>query len=730
MEPLSQPRISGGKLHLLPVVFYGGVLLGAAECMYHHLGSGPAGALRANGMSWIVFMSLQAMLLTVSGVFGVVLVRLLRWASGRRGPASPGDMKKSRKESVEAGLIWFFAILPTVWVDLDHLVRFSHWPWMQYHHPEIFAGQVFSLTLVLSLVLAAASTKPSRWYLDLVSRNGWAQRMERALIAVAVFLVAAGAWQLRPSPVGRARASSTMGEESPALSLGGSGGRLSSNAPNILLFTVDTLRQDALGAYGGTPTPGFDTWISQGVRIDGWTCSPWTRPTFASLFSAVAPTGHGADKDRRVFPEVNWWPEVLQKKGYLTRAWVCNPHLEASLGFARGFSRFDHSSQIEILDPAAQMLWVRWLHRHLQERLDRGDRIIHRAQRWLGKSSDGPWMVWVHVLDPHMPYHLRGPHGEVDDPDPGPWIDPLRPYLDHGTVRDVRMIREVAPELSPGAKAALAEFYRREVLFLDRQVLGLLESAQRASGERPLLWVLAADHGEEFFDHGGFEHGHTLYSELLRVPLAFGGLDLPRNARAGSMKIEDVGPTVLSLLGFSPMELQGRAIGEIDSTLAPFVLGEDRSELLYRVLSPAAARAEEGEEASVEEGALASVETRAEANVEESAKEGSPVGDSLPCRPPCILAEDLLYGPQRTRFLFPDGKSVQRNDEQLSFAEVDACPRAAERLLPMDPAKLTERERALFRALDHWRAAAAKIPHAKIDDPALRARLRSLGYVQ
>ena len=35
--------------------------------------------------------------------------------------------------------------------------------------------------------------------------------------------------------------------------------------------------------------------------------------------------------------------------------------------------------------------------------------------------------------------------------------------------------------------------------------------------------VLTADHGEELFDHGGFEHGHSLHQELLHVPLVVWG---------------------------------------------------------------------------------------------------------------------------------------------------------------------------------------------------------------
>jgi arylsulfatase A-like enzyme len=32
--------------------------------------------------------------------------------------------------------------------------------------------------------------------------------------------------------------------------------------------------------------------------------------------------------------------------------------------------------------------------------------------------------------------------------------------------------------------------------------------------------VFLSDHGEEFLDHGDWVHGHTLFDELVRVPLS------------------------------------------------------------------------------------------------------------------------------------------------------------------------------------------------------------------
>ncbi len=657
---------------MLPLIGLCGALLGAAECFYHRSGPPPIGHPRHDGASWLGIIGLQALLFLLPA-----LLALLAKMAVRAGFSRP----RSGASSSGLFLCWVAALFPTLWVDLDHLARFSHWPLLSYYHETLFAWETLGLACVAALCAGVVAVVLSRGWLRFSARMYLGLPLLAGLGVVLVVLIGAALLSLGvPSSPRSSRVA-------PA------------DAPNLLLFTIDTLRPDALGSYGGPATPGFDEWIGEGVRCEGFSCAPWTRPSFASLFSGVAPTGHGANRERGVSPEVSWWPQVLQEQGWQTRAYVSNPHLEAGLGFGRGFDHFDHAGRLESLEPVEQMIWVRTLHRKLQERLERGDRIIHKAVKWLNRGEAGPWMVWVHVIDPHMPYHLRGAHGETTDPHPGPWLDPLKPYLIRGAVRNLRVIRGAAQSLGPLGEAALRELYQREIFFLDRQVLALLHAAQIGSGDRPLLWVLASDHGEEFFEHGGFEHGHTLYGELLRVPLVFGGNGLPEGATAKGMKLEDVGPTVLSLLGLPAMQPKGRALAAVDSILAPYVFGVDRSAELQR--------------AGQVEGENADPETETETG----------------CSPPALLAEDLLYGTQRTRFLFEGGEGILRDDELLTFSRIDACGPMAEVDVPLEASELSARERTLLDALDRWRHEASKIPHEIIDDPALRERLRSLGYV-
>jgi hypothetical protein len=99
--------------------------------------------------------------------------------------------------------------------------------------------------------------------------------------------------------------------------------------------------------------------------------------------------------------------------------------------------------------------------------------------------------------------------------------------------------------------------------------------------------VLLSDHGEEFFDHGGLDHGHTLFDELLSVPLIFSlPGTLPTEARlAGQARLIDVAPTILDLLGMEPPEhFEGTSLRpsmtERVSGIAAVPAGERESALL------------------------------------------------------------------------------------------------------------------------------------------------------
>ena len=102
--------------------------------------------------------------------------------------------------------------------------------------------------------------------------------------------------------------------------------------------------------------------------------------------------------------------------------------------------------------------------------------------------------------------------------------------------------------------AYLSGLYDAEIAELDAAIGQLRDGLERLGLLERTILVLIGDHGEEFLEHGGFGHGHTLYDEQLHVPFI---VRLPGAARAGtriarSVRQVDVLPTLLGLVGVNP----------------------------------------------------------------------------------------------------------------------------------------------------------------------------------
>ena len=302
---------------------------------------------------------------------------------------------------------------------------------------------------------------------------------------------------------------------------------------SVLLIVVDTLRADHLGVYGhgrGT-SPNIDRWSRDAAIFEtAVATSPWTLPTFGTLLTGELPSRHGAGfhemiDGERVFTAldsgVQTLPETLAQRDIATGAVMNNPFLHPRFGIARGFDTYDYvpGNNVEIR---------------------RADDVVDAAVGWLDDHGADPFLLLVHLFDAHLSYDPPHPFRGTFTGDP-----------DAEGYRDVR-VREIRPMLQRG-EAVDFEFleaaYDEEIAFVDAEVGRLLDEVQRRGiGERTLV-LLTADHGEEFLDHGGFEHGHTMYQELLRVPLlAWGPGVVPRRIQE-AVSLLDVPATILEGLG-------------------------------------------------------------------------------------------------------------------------------------------------------------------------------------
>lgn len=299
--------------------------------------------------------------------------------------------------------------------------------------------------------------------------------------------------------------------------------------PNLVVVLIDTLRADHTGLHGyrRDTTPELRRIAADGLVLRRHLVNaPWTKPSVASILTGLHPSAHGArlghagagPRGRRIevlSPALTTLPEALTERGYATAAWITNAHLRADWGFGQGYSRYAFREKPV---PHGGMPAV-----------DRGgiDFAIDALRR-----AERPVFVWTHLMAVHQ-YESPAGSGRFTADDPAP-ID--------RRARHAWRVRRY-PDLGTAVAA-----YDDAVRATDAEV-GRLFDAVRALAPNTVL-VVTSDHGEEFYDHGGFDHGETLYDELLWVPCVLWGPGVPRGAAIDGLTDSlDLYPTLLALAG-------------------------------------------------------------------------------------------------------------------------------------------------------------------------------------
>lgn len=317
---------------------------------------------------------------------------------------------------------------------------------------------------------------------------------------------------------------------------------------SVLLVVVDTLRADHLGVYGyERPTsPRLDEWAEQALVFEhAQAASSWTLPSMASLLTGQLPSRHTAGSARgedgrivtedgkktfRVLPEsVDTVAEALRARGYTTAAFVTNAFLGPSFGLDQGFELYEHHGQTR----AAQ--------------------VVDSALDWFAEQPPEPFFVYVHLFDPHLPYEA-GPEFA------GRFTEGLTSSYSL-PVKGLDRIRKRAAGLSEEDRAFIGAAYDEEIAYVDDQLQRLFRGLRDQGLFDSTLVILTSDHGEELFDHAGFEHGHTMYQELLHVPLVVWGPGLEPGRVAAPVSLLDVSATILEAARALPSApLTGRSL--------------------------------------------------------------------------------------------------------------------------------------------------------------------------
>ncbi len=290
----------------------------------------------------------------------------------------------------------------------------------------------------------------------------------------------------------------------------------SRSEPNVLLVVIDTLRADAVRAYGAArPTsPTLDALAARGILYEqAFSTSAWTWPATASILSGLYPYTHAVRRPEQCYlsDEIVTIAEQFQRQEVTTAAFSANSLICRAQNFAQGFETFQEFFEFG----------------------QRGGPVADAFRTWLDAMHEARFFAYVHLMDPHFPYAppqdcLDALRGDRTTPD-----DDAR-FREIAEAKGMRPLNEMADR-----KEWMRIAYDADVLGADRAVGAILEAIEKKGLADRTLVVVTSDHGEEFFEHGAVGHARTLYDELLHVPLL---LVDPR--RPGGLRVREQVETI------------------------------------------------------------------------------------------------------------------------------------------------------------------------------------------
>ncbi len=314
----------------------------------------------------------------------------------------------------------------------------------------------------------------------------------------------------------------------------------------IILISVDTLREDAIAALGGKgKTPALDRLVEESeVFAPHYASAAWTKPSHASLLTGHYSEVHGAgiNPETQIREGLVSLADRFREGGFLTAGLVYDcVWLDPEFGFARGFDVYS------VLK-------------------GRAPRISREAGNWMARHRDQPFFFFVHTFEVHSDFHA---------------LPYESPGVNRATVEDrfgvsnygcregtcasslLALLKEGKTEPLEQEEEILRFLYGESVSYLDSELGRLFERRRDLGMWEGLTVVLTSDHGEQFFEHGGVEHG-SYWEEVLRVPLV---IKWPEGRLAGTRReipssSVDIAPTLLAAHGLAIDELPGTVLAD------------------------------------------------------------------------------------------------------------------------------------------------------------------------
>jgi arylsulfatase A-like enzyme len=295
----------------------------------------------------------------------------------------------------------------------------------------------------------------------------------------------------------------------------------STNGPrpkNLILISLDTVRADHIGCYGyeRPTTPRLDAFAERGVVFLNCTSpSAWTVPSHMSILTSVEPATHGCVyyKDTgRINEAFETMQKIFGRHGFRTGAFTGGGFMSERYGMFLGFDTFS----------------------------SKGKHFIHNLPdvwKWIEAGRDQPMFLFLHGFDAHKAYLP-----------PPPYRSRFRGK--HQSKYPIaRFCKPGAPKPGPADLEYIVAQYDGEIAWVDDTIADFLDELDRRGILEDSLVIITTDHGDEFYEHGGCDHIHSLYDELIRAAWIMVGPSVPALTVRDHVGTLDILPTVLDIFG-------------------------------------------------------------------------------------------------------------------------------------------------------------------------------------
>lgn len=287
---------------------------------------------------------------------------------------------------------------------------------------------------------------------------------------------------------------------------------------NVILISIDTLRADHLSCYGYRfPTsPRIDAFAGRGARFEkAISSSGWTLPAHMTMLTGFDPIEHRTDgypNPGKSSPPMDTLAQILERNGIETAAFVGGGYLWPKAGFKRGFRKYSSKG------------------RHFTDN-------IENARAWVRDHKDERFFLFFHGYDVHRPYSPSEKNARLFS---GEYKGKF----------NVAKLSADWPRPSDEDLRFVISQYDAEIRDVDDLLGDLLAEWEKMGLLDDTLVVITSDHGDEFYEHGQVYHAHSLYDELLHVPLIMVGPGVAPGVHSRQVGLIDITPTILSAMGF------------------------------------------------------------------------------------------------------------------------------------------------------------------------------------